>query len=53
LQIKGQTIQLAKRNRTNNDLQNTTKKTKDLVTRTPLKKKTGSETRCSVIQYFI
>jgi hypothetical protein len=35
---------MAKRKRTNNDLQNT-HRTKDRVTRTPLK--TGSEFRCS------
>jgi len=37
-QIKGQTIQWPKRTEMpNNDLQNTTQKTKDLVPRTPLK----------------
>jgi hypothetical protein len=34
-----------KDNRTNDDLQNTTHKTKDRVTRTPLK--TGGQLRCS------
>jgi hypothetical protein len=37
--------QMKKDKRTNNDLQNTTHKTKDRVTRTPLK--TGGELRCS------
>ena len=42
-----QTTQWPKeKDRTNNDLQNTTHKTKALVTRTPLK--TGSELRCSI-----
>ena len=36
---------MAKRKRTNNDLQNSTHKSKDRVTRTPLK--TGGELRCS------
>jgi len=36
---------MAKRKRTNNDLQNITHKTKDRVTRTPLK--TRGELRCS------
>ena len=36
---------MTKRKRTNNDLQNTTQKTKDRVTQTPLK--TGGELRCS------
>jgi hypothetical protein len=36
---------MAKRKRTNNDLQNITHKTKDQVARTPLK--TGAELRCS------
>ena len=36
---------MAKRKRTNNDLQNTTQKTKDRATRTPLK--TRGELRCS------
>jgi hypothetical protein len=36
---------MANRNRTNNDLQNTTHRTEDRVTRTPLK--TGGELRCS------
>jgi hypothetical protein len=36
---------MAKRKRTNNDLQNTTQKTKDRTTRTPLK--TGGELRGS------
>ena len=36
---------MAKRKRTNNDLQNTTQKTKDLAKRTP--QKTGSVLRCS------
>ena len=36
--------QKEKEQRTNNDLQNTSQKTKDLTTRTPLK--TGSELRC-------
>ena len=43
----GQTTQWPKEKgqRTNNDLQNTTQKTKDRVTRTPLK--TGSKLKCS------
>jgi len=36
---------LAKRKRTNDDLKNTTQKTKDRATRTP--PKTGGELRCS------
>jgi len=36
---------MAKRKRTNNDLQNFTHKAKDQVTRTPLK--TGGKHRCS------
>jgi len=36
---------MAKRKRTNNNLQNTTMKTKDRATRTPLKP--GSELRCA------
>ena len=45
--IKGQTIQWLKEKelKTNNDLQNTTQKTKDCETRDPLK--TGSELMCS------
>ena len=42
--------QKKKDKRTNNDLQNITHKTKDRVTRTPLK--TGDEFRCSGKQFF-
>ena len=40
---------MAKRKQTKglNDQQNTTQKTKDRATRTPLKTKTGDELRCS------
>ena len=43
--VEGQTIQWPKDKRTNNNLQNITQKTKDKVTRTPLK--TWGELRCS------
>jgi len=43
---------MAKRKGTNNDLQKTTQKTKDRVTRTPLK--TGGEFRCSgMVKQFL
>ena len=42
---------MAKRKRTNNDLQNITQKTKDRATQTPLK--TGGEFGCISILYTV
>jgi hypothetical protein len=44
---------MAKRKRTNNDLQNIAQKTKDLVTRTPLKTLTQYHRRLVLLQYTV